>query len=208
MEEIELPSYLMDDEEDEEDEVEVVQKPVQPKKKAPATNGATPPEPPADEAEQLEQEQATAMEIINALIEQMSVDATISASLTEPDDLTGRRMNVIEIQGDDLGVLIGPRGETLSSLQYIARLMVGHRLRQRANFVIDVEGYRKRREKALQRLAERMAQKALKRGRPIGLEPMPPHERRVIHMTLREHENVYTQSVGEGSRRKVRIVPK
>ncbi|KAA3657118.1 MAG: protein jag, partial [Chloroflexi bacterium] len=78
----------------------------------------------------------------------------------------------------------------------------------RANFVIDVEGYRRRREQALTRLAERMAQKVLKRGTPVGLEPIPPNERRSIHMALRTKEAVYTQSVGEGNRRKVRILPK
>ncbi|MCB1627505.1 MAG: hypothetical protein KDI48_07225, partial [Xanthomonadales bacterium] len=78
-----------------------------------------------------------------------------------------RQINIIEIHGQDMSSLIGPRGETLNSLQYISRLMVGHQLRQRAGFVIDVENYRQRREQALMRLAERMAHKVAKRKRAI-----------------------------------------
>jgi spoIIIJ-associated protein len=155
-----------------------------------------------------EREPEVAIEVIQALLEKMQVKATISAHLSEPDDVTGRQVNFIEILGPDLGVLIGPRGETLNALQYISRLMVGHQLRRRADFIIDVEKYRQRREQALAVLAERMAQKVIKRRQPVSLEPMPPHERRIIHITLRNYENVYTQSVGEGKRRKVRIIPK
>lgn len=166
--------------------------------------------PKSDEIEEIDpdEEREMAVDLMQNLLEKMHVNATVSASLSEPDDLTGRQINIIEVQGDDLGVLIGPRGDTLGSMQYLTRLMVGHKLRNRANFVIDVEGYRRRREQALTRLAERMAQKVLKRGTPVGLEPMPPNERRIIHMALRTNEAVYTQSVGEGNRRKVRILPK
>lgn len=156
---------------------------------------------PADEKE-------IALGIVQELLDRMGVEADVSTRLTEPDDVTGKRLNVIEINGDDLGMLIGPRGETLNSLQFIARLMAGHKLRERANFVIDVQGYRERREQALARLAERMAQKVVARRRPVSLEPMPPHERRIIHVTLRDDKDVYTQSTGEGKRRKVRILPK
>lgn len=147
-------------------------------------------------------------ETLETLLGKMGVMATISLDVTEPDDLTGESINVFNVQGQDLRTLIGPRGDTLNALQYITRLMVSHKLQQRTNFVIDVEGYRQRREAALSKLAERMAEKVLKRKRPISLEPMPPYERRVIHMTLRNYAGVYTQSVGEGRRRKVRILPK
>lgn len=153
-------------------------------------------------------ERETVVETLSTLLEKMHVQATLTTSLSEPDDMTGRVINVIEIQGDDLSTLIGPRGDTLNSLQYIARLMVGHQLQSRASFVIDVEGYRQRREQALARLADRMARKAAKRKRTMTLEPMPPHERRIIHMTLRDDSYVYTESTGEGNRRKVRIIPK
>ena len=153
-------------------------------------------------------EKEVAADVIRELLDKMGVEADVSTRLTEPDDVTGKQLNVIEINGDDLGMLIGPRGDTLNSIQYITRLMAGHKLRERANFVIDVQGYRERREQALARLAERMAQKVITRRRPVSLEPMPPHERRIIHMTLRNDETVYTQSTGEGKRRKVRILPK
>ena len=201
-------------------------KPVEPKpapRPAP-TAVSTPPPPPksepkpqpvvivAEESEEesalREQERETAVTVISDLLTKMRVEATLDVSLSDPDDVTGRRINIIEIHGQDMSSLIGPRGETLNSLQYISRLMVGHQLRKRAGFVIDVENYRQRREQALMRLAERMAHKVAKRKRAMSLEPMPPHERRIIHMALRDDQYVYTESTGEGKRRKVRIIPK
>lgn len=177
---------------------------------APAAEPAAEPLAADDEAlnEEGQEEREVALEIARTLIDKMNVDASVTATLSKPDDLTGRRIHVIDIRGDDLGALIGPRGDTLSDLQYIMRLMVGHKLRRRTNFVVDVAGYRERREQALIRLAERMAKKAADRNRPVGLEPMPSYERRVIHMALRNRDDVYTQSAGEGKKRKVRIYPK
>ncbi len=154
------------------------------------------------------EEKEAALEVVTTLLDKMGVEAKITPSVSEPDDLTGRRILVFDVEGDDLGVLIGPRGETLNAMQYLARLMVGNRLQRRATFVVDVEGYRRRRQQALARLAERMAKKVISRRRAVSLEPMPPHERRIIHMTLRDSDEVYTQSSGEGKRRKVRILPK
>lgn len=159
-------------------------------------------------ADALDAERETAVEIISTLLEKMRVPAGVSGYLTEPDDLTGRQVNIIDISGDDLGMLIGPRGETLDSLQFLSRLMVAHKLHRRANFVVDVEGFRQRREQALTRLAERMAEKARQRGEAVTLEPMSAYERRIIHMTLRDAEDVYTESTGEGKQRRVRIIPK
>jgi spoIIIJ-associated protein len=153
-------------------------------------------------------EKAVAEEVIATLLNKLDIDAELSASISEPDDVTGRKVNVFDIEGEDLGMLIGPRGETLDAVQYLARLMVGNQIQGRASFVVDIEGYRKRRQLALARLAERMAKKVVTRRRPVSLEPMPPHERRIIHMTLRDNDEVYTQSSGEGKRRKVRILPK
>ena len=158
--------------------------------------------------ENLKAEQEVAVEVISELLDKMHVKGAVSGYMTEPDDLTGQRVNIIEIKGDDLGVLIGPRGETLDSLQFLSRLMVAHHLHRRSNFVIDIEGFRQRREQALTRLAERMAEKARQRGEPIGLEPMSAYERRIIHMTLRNSADVYTESTGEGKQRRVRIIPK
>lgn len=157
----------------------------------------------ADEAEA-----EVAASVVSELLAHMDIVAGVSVRQTEPDDITGERVNVVDVEGDDLTILIGPRGETLDALQYVSRLMVGHRMRRRAQFVVDVEGYRARREQALSRLAERMAQKAITRQQPVSLEPMPAYDRRIIHMTLRNSDEVYTESAGEGNRRRVRIYPK
>ena len=188
--------------------------PTPPKPPAPAKPVTAVPTPTPESAASTEieyeeiDEQHAVPEMVRELLDKMGINAEVSVSMNEPDDLTGRQMTVIEINGDDLGALIGPRGDTLNSIQYIMRLMAGHKLRRRADFVIDVQGYRQRREQALARLAERMAKKVSAKRRPFALEPMPPHERRIIHITLRDAEDVYTQSVGEGKRRKVRILPK
>lgn len=174
---------------------------------------SAPPEVEADKSEKsiaaapTAEETEVAIEYVSKLLELMHVDASVSSRLSEPDDLTGRRLAILDVEGDDLGMLIGPRGETLDALQYVSRLMVGHRLQQRGHFVIDIDGYREQRQQALSRLAERMAGKAVKRGSPVTLEAMPAHERRIIHMALRESPDVRTESTGEGKRRRVRIYP-
>ena len=180
---------------------------------------ATPPPSPAaaDEDEgapaattddELAAEAEAAVAVLSELLDKMHVTASVTASASEPDDLTGQRVNVVAINGDDLTVLIGPRGETLDALQFLGRLMVAHKLHRRSNFVVDVEGYRQRRVQALTRLAERMADKARQRGEPISLEPMTAYERRIIHMALRDTPDVFTESAGEGKQRRVRIYPK
>ncbi len=115
---------------------------------------------------------------------------------------------VLNIEGEDLGILIGRRAETLAALQYLVRLMVNHRVHHWVNLVVDVEGYKARREEQLVRLAERMAERAASTGRAVALEAMPPRERRIVHITLRNHPQVTTQSVGEGEQRKVTIIPR
>jgi spoIIIJ-associated protein len=115
---------------------------------------------------------------------------------------------MLNIEGEDLGILIGRRAETLAALQYLTRLMVNHRSHRWVNLVVDVEGYKARREEQLVRLAERMAERVVSTGRSVALEAMPPRERRIVHITLRNHPQVTTQSVGEGDQRKVTIVPR
>jgi spoIIIJ-associated protein len=161
-----------------------------------------------DSAEAGPGEEEIAQEIVDRLLSKMDIEATTDLRQTEPDDLTGERRWIIDVQGEELGLLIGSRGETLNAFQYVARMMTGHLIHRRPNFIIDVEGYRLRREQALASLANRMASKATKRNRPITLEPMPPNERRIIHITLRDNDAVYTESTGEGQRRRVRIFPK
>lgn len=115
---------------------------------------------------------------------------------------------LLDISGPDLSALIGRRGETLASLQYITRLIASRELQHRANIVVDAAGYKARRSKMLHDLALRMADQAVRSKRVVALEPMPPYERRIVHLALRNRTDVQTKSVGEGSSRKVTIVPK
>jgi spoIIIJ-associated protein len=109
---------------------------------------------------------------------------------------------------EEIPLHVGKRSETLNALQYISRLIVSKELGENVTLVIDVEGYRSRRERQLRQLAHRMAEQAVKTGRKQILEPMPPNERRIIHMELREDAHVTTESFGEEPHRKVSIIPK
>lgn len=122
---------------------------------------------------------------------------------------TDRVPFVLDIQSDeDLGILIGRRGETLAALQYLTRLMVGHKTGKWHEFVVDVQNYKVRRGDALQKLAQRMADRVIETGRAATLEAMPPAERRLVHLALRDHPQVTTHSIGEGENRKVMILLK
>ena len=115
---------------------------------------------------------------------------------------------IFDVTGPDVKALIGRRGETLAALQHITRLIVGQETTSRANLVVDVDGYKAHREQTLRQLAERLAEQAVRTDRRVVLEPMPPNERRIVHLTLRDHPKVTTESIGEGDRRKVTIIPK
>ena len=149
-----------------------------------------------------------AQETVSELLVKMHIEAQVDASYGEVDDIRGTRAILVDISGKDLSVLIGKRSETLNALQYIARLIVSKELGENITLVIDVEGYRSRRERQLRVLAHRMAEQAVKTGRKQTLEPMPPNERRIIHMELREDAHVTTESFGEEPHRKVTIIPK
>lgn len=151
---------------------------------------------------------AAARQILQELLSKMKVRGRVSARWGETASPNEEAPLILDVQGDDLGLLIGHRGETLASLQYLVRLMVGKKLNKMVNLVVDVEGFKRRREEQLRRLANRLADQAANQGRTISLEPMPPNERRIIHLTLRDHPDVTTQSVGEGRARKVTVVPK
>lgn len=115
---------------------------------------------------------------------------------------------VLDISGPDLGILIGRRGDTLDAMQYLVNLVANKNVEKRTRFILDVEGYRKRREETLNNLAFRLAEKARRKGRNVVLEPMNPHERRVIHTALQNHRDVFTYSEGEEPYRKIIIAPK
>ena len=114
----------------------------------------------------------------------------------------------IDLEGEDLGILIGRRGETLDALQYLVNLAVNRGQEVIKKINIDVEGYRKRREETLQKLAFKLANKSVQRGRSVVLEPMSSQERRIIHTALQSRNDVYTFSEGEEPNRKIIIAPK
>ncbi|MBM4458322.1 MAG: KH domain-containing protein [Chloroflexi bacterium] len=148
-------------------------------------------------------------EFLAGMLERMGLQADVEItqqSDAESDD--DERVQVLNIVGDDLGVLIGRQNEVLSALEFITRLAVNQRSRSRSSFVLDVNGYRARRAESLRKLAFRTAEQVVQVGRTMTLEPMPPAERRIIHLALRDHPKVYTQSVGEGDRRKVTVILK
>lgn len=151
---------------------------------------------------------AIAKATVQALLEHMDVRAEIQARMGEPDEPGLAAPVLIDINGGDLSFLIGRHAETLNALQLVTRLIVGKEVGQPAHIVIDISGYRQRREEGLRQLAQRMAQQAISTGRRQTLEPMTPAERRIIHMELRESQEVTTESTGEEPRRKVVIIPR
>lgn len=151
---------------------------------------------------------ALATEFLSRLVELMGFQAEVIAEWREPDADNEHRYLLLDLQGRDLSPLIGRRGDTLGNMQYLVRLMINQRLHRWKNIVVDVEGYRQRRLEHLSQLALRSAQQVAQSGRPLSLEPMPANERRIIHLTLRDHADVFTESIGEGARRKVQILPR
>ena len=145
--------------------------------------------------------------VISKLLYNMGLEAQVSAHLDESDRAERRSIRV-DVRGRDLSVLIGRHAETLNAFQYVASLIVGKQTGQFVQLVVDVEGFRARREKQLRQMAQRMADQALKMGRRVSLEPMSAAERRIIHLELQGHPAVMTESTGEEPRRKVTIVPK
>ena len=160
----------------------------------------------ADEAEEV-----IAKEIVRELLEQMGVEADVVAvdnPSTMPLDDEDPPTIFIDVLGHDLGMLIGRRGDHLSQLQYLVNLIANRRLDSWTRVVIDVEGYRTRREESLVGLAERVGRQVARSRRPIVLEPMPPNERRIVHLTLRNNPDVATESTGEGNMRRVTVHPR
>lgn len=143
---------------------------------------------------------------VDDLLRLLNIDGelTIREPLT-PGDGRGTVRAVIDISGDDLGLLIGRRGETLLSLQYLVNLIVTRQFPGRAGVSIDVEHYRHRREGQVVALAQRMADRVRQTGSPITLEPMSAAERRLVHIALADDPDLVTNSVGEGENRKVVI---
>lgn len=115
---------------------------------------------------------------------------------------------VIDLSGEDSGLLIGRRGQTLQALQFLVTLIVRNQLGEDVRVVLDVENYRQRRESSLRDMAAKVASRVAQTQRSITLEPMPPADRRIIHTSLAQHPEVRTESAGEGENRKVTIMPR
>ena len=147
-------------------------------------------------------------DVLETLLSLMGMDVSVVSSAKSFAVGEDTAPIAFDIEGDDLGILIGRRGQTLSCLQYVVRLIVGHQTEAWVPIIIDVEGYKQRRYEALQALARRMAEQVKAEQTPFTLEPMSAYERRIIHLTLAEHLDVTTQSIGEGEARKVVILPK
>ena len=113
---------------------------------------------------------------------------------------------VIDLAGEDSGLLIGRRGQTLQALQFLVNLIVRKQF-ENVRVVLDVENYRQRRESQLRDMATKVAERVAQTNRSITLEPMPPADRRIIHTSLTDHPEVSTESTGEGEGRKVTIMP-
>lgn len=149
-----------------------------------------------------------AHDLLDTMVRLMGIEARVDAGWKPPEPGEDEPCLMLDVSGEDLGALIGRRGETLADIQYLLRLMVNQKVRTWKNIVVDVEQYKARRADQLTQLARRMAQQVTETERALALEPMPSSDRRIIHLALREHPDVYTESSGEGDRRKVHIVPK
>jgi spoIIIJ-associated protein len=143
-------------------------------------------------------------DIIERLVDLMDVDVVVNLRSAEREDVGGP---VFDITGDDSGLLIGRRGETLKSLQFMVGFLASRKMEQRVNLFLDVSGYQERRYKSLNNLARRVADRVASSGRPVTLEPMPPDERRIVHLALAENPEVTTTSTGEGDGRQITVTP-
>ncbi|MFZ5634222.1 MAG: RNA-binding cell elongation regulator Jag/EloR [Bacillota bacterium] len=136
-------------------------------------------------------------------------DILDTMDLSADIDIIERENTVtVVLEGENLGILIGRRGETLDALQYLMNLSANKNQEKRKKFILDIEGYRQRREDTLKKLAHKLADKAKQRGRNVVLEPMSSLERRIIHTALQGREDISTFSEGEEPYRKIIIAPK
>ena len=148
---------------------------------------------------------AAAREILEQIMSQLEFNVRVEIKAGETN-----RLNVVG-EGDEkeaLGALIGRKGERLSALQHLVNLLLSKRVGEWTRILVDVEDYRGRRESQLRDLANRAAERVVETGKMLQLEPMPALERRWIHLALREHERVATQSIGEEPNRRVVVLPR
>jgi spoIIIJ-associated protein len=159
------------------------------------------PEPQEPEVPSEDDELLVAQEALKKILSLIPVDATIQG-----DRIDGKiNLNIV---GDRSGLLIGRKGKTLDALQYLVTKIVNKALEKKISVVVDSENYRKRRKDSVTQLALKMGEKAKRIGKPVTTNPMNPHDRRLVHLALKEDENLETRSRGEGLLKKVVIIPK
>jgi spoIIIJ-associated protein len=142
-----------------------------------------------------------ARQLMMGLLERIGVKAEVKGFLGEGDIY-------LEIQGDREGILIGRHGRTLESLQFLINRMVNKQLKEPVRVVLDIDDYRKRRADTLKKMALRLGEKAKRMGHAMTIGPFNAHDRRIIHITLKEDPSLNTESFGEGSLKKISIIPK
>ena len=158
-------------------------------------------------ADELNQTARLGMETLQDLMRHMGVRGRVTQETVPLKSQTRDDSVLLDITGSDLALLIGRRGETLRDLQFLTCLIVSRRTQHWPNVVVDVEHYRARRERTLEDLARRMADRVRETAEPMALEPMPPNERRIVHLALSDASDVFTESTGEADKRKVVIYP-
>lgn len=178
-------------------------RPAAPRPAAPPPAAVSQPESP--EVAQPGEAATVAQEALEDLLDHMGIPANVIYKGGQGDEDSPILLDVI---GRDLGILIGRRGETLASMQFLLNLMAGKRLDSWVRVSLDVEGYRARREEALRSLAARVAERVRRTGQPVALEPMPPNERRIVHIALQDSPYVTTESSGYGEDRRITVLPK
>src|SRR5579859_4705950 len=173
---------------------------------APPPPAVAPARPPTIPAEKVAE---TAQEILEGLLSGMHIIADVEIQDMPAATADDGFVAMLDVVGaEDVGILIGRRGDTLGALQFLVTLMVSRKVGRWSKVLVDVEGYRVRRESSLRTLATRMAQRVQQTRLPMALEAMPPNERRIVHLTLQDSQVVTTSSVGEGDDRHVVISPK
>ena len=144
--------------------------------------------------------------VLEKLLVLMGVEGSITSQVEKVTE--GTPSVTFNIHGDDLGILIGRRGQTLSSLQYLVRLMVNLQTKSRSPIIVDIEDYKQRRYRVLEDFARQIAEQVKVQDRSFTFEPMSSFERRIIHITLADYSEVTTKSVGSGKERQVIVLPK
>ena len=148
---------------------------------------------------------ALATEAVSKILQAAGVNVSRTLRAAHDPEVGGP---IIDLTGEDSGLLIGRRGQTLQALQFLVNLIVRKELGENVRVLLDVERYRQRRETSLRDMATKVAARVAQTNRSITLEPMPPADRRIVHTTLTDHPGVTTESMGVGDNRKVTISPK